>query len=138
MPFFRGPAWRWELALSQPCEISFGRRPYGDALAKQAAHYVELWRSLGLEDATRLVPLVAAAHRLDTDGALCRKLKILVLGGCETDDIASRLDLGSTEVGGWEKLFFDVRPVRHEQPFAATGAATAEMWFASPAASPEH
>ncbi len=112
MRFFQGPAWRWDLALSSPCETSFRRWPHGDALAKRAAHYVELSRSQGLDDATRLMPVVAAAHRLDTDGALVRKLKVLVLGGCEPQDIALRLDLESTQVDTWEKLFFDVRPVR--------------------------
>jgi hypothetical protein len=100
-----GPAWRWQLAQRPPSAVLRG----GDAYLHTAYAFQH---SAGRDPASagREHALVAAAAALHRNADQGHMLKILVLGGCDRQEIARCLGIDEQTVVWWEALFFDVRP----------------------------
>ena len=106
--FFRGPAWRYQIAESARTR---GNRPqqWLDDVTRRAADFVHLQARHGLERATQRYSDIAAAERLWDNVTLREHLQILVLGDCPASEIAERLGLDEKAVLAFESLHFDVR-----------------------------
>lgn len=105
-----GPAWRLEMAAALPADRTNTLVLGAEKAIQDVHHFLLLCQGdAGQTHAKAAYPVIAAAYEFHRDKAKSTLAKIMVLGGCETREIAGRLELDEQILATWERLFFDVR-----------------------------
>ena len=123
-----GPAWRSKLVQQLPRRRSHRLVRASDEPVRRLHHCRQLCRNgkTGIEQAEALYPDIAAAERLHKSDRT-DSLKIAVLGGLESKEIARRFSLDEAVIEAWEQIYFDVRGMREAVGWIHTHVIQAEQ-----------
>ncbi len=124
--YLGGYAWRWQLALRihlDPLVDSLVDPHGGDPIVRDAVQYLERRRAHlaagGKAGATfESAEDIDIGLTLERDWDQVRRLRLMVLAGVDSTEIASLLGVPRRSIELWEQLFFDAREMR-----------TATMWI---------
>jgi hypothetical protein len=117
-----GPAWRHDLASGPLSRLATP----DDALIRDLTRYIALCGAGRADEAQRRYSDVAAAAAIQADDALAIKLKVMALADMAVDEMAQNTGIETRVITLWERLYFEVRDLRHAHAWLVMHVLNAE------------